>query len=36
MFFSVRYPDSGTEFIPNSDRFPEKIAHMGSTQQHPK
>jgi hypothetical protein len=28
--------DSGTELIPNDDRLPEKIAHMGSTQHHPK
>jgi hypothetical protein len=36
MIFSVGNPDSGTEVIPNSDRLPEKIAEMGSTQHHPK
>jgi hypothetical protein len=35
-FFSLGYkPDSDTEFIPNSDRFWDKIANMGSTQHHP-
>jgi hypothetical protein len=32
---SVGNPDSGTQFIPNSDQLPEKIAHMGSRQNHP-
>jgi hypothetical protein len=32
----VGNPDSGTEFIRNSGRLPEKIAHMGSIQHHPK
>jgi hypothetical protein len=38
MIFStyVGNPDSGIELIPNSDRLPEKIAHMGSTQHHHK
>jgi hypothetical protein len=35
-FFTLRYnPDSGAEFIPNSDRLWDKIAHMGSTKHHP-
>jgi hypothetical protein len=35
-FFSSSYnPDSGTEFIPNSDRLWDKIAHMGAKQHHP-
>jgi hypothetical protein len=38
MIFSayVGNPDSGKEFIPNSDRLLEKIAHMVSTHHHPK
>jgi hypothetical protein len=35
-FMLVGNPDSGTEFIQNSDRLPEKIAHMRYTQHHPK
>jgi hypothetical protein len=36
LFLLLSYnPDSGTEFIPNSDRLWDKIAHMGSTQHHP-
>jgi hypothetical protein len=36
MIFSPYVGNPGTEFIPNSDRLSEKIAHMGSTQHHPK
>jgi hypothetical protein len=32
----VGNPELGTQFIPNSDRLPEKIEHIGSTQHHPK
>jgi hypothetical protein len=40
MIFSacVGNPDSGTQFIPyqTAKDFRKKIAHMGSTQHHPK
>jgi hypothetical protein len=29
-------PESGTEFIPNSDRLQEKMTHLRSTSHHPK
>jgi hypothetical protein len=28
---SVGNPDSGTEFIPNNDLFPEKMSYLGHT-----
>jgi hypothetical protein len=35
-FFTLSYnPESGTEFISNSARVWDKIAHIGSTQHHP-
>jgi hypothetical protein len=45
--YELRNPDPGTEFIilfifflsefiPNSDRLQEKMAHLGSTPHHPK